>query len=88
MTQGPLWRMIIVYTVPIIMTGLLQLLFMAVDLIIAGRFCGSIALAAVGATGALINLIVNLFIGAVRLKDMRFHIVCQLDLKNMFYFFF
>ena len=40
MTQGPLWRMIIVYTVPIIMTGLLQLLFMAVDLIIAGRFCG------------------------------------------------
>ena len=63
MTQGPLWKMIIVYTVPIIMTGLLQLLFMAVDLIIAGRFCGSIALAAVGATGALINLIVNLFIG-------------------------
>ena len=36
MTQGPLWKMIIVYTVPIIMTGLLQLLFMAVDLIIAG----------------------------------------------------
>ena len=54
---------IIRYTVPIILTGLLQLLFNAADLVIVGRFCGSICVAAVSATGAITNLIVNLFIG-------------------------
>ncbi|MCM1178412.1 MAG: MATE family efflux transporter [Clostridium sp.] len=63
MTEGTLWDKIIVYTVPIILTGLLQLLFNAADLIVVGRFCGSISLAAVGATGSLTSLIVNFFIG-------------------------
>lgn len=63
MTEGSLWGKILLYTVPIILTGLLQLLFNAADLIVVGRFCGSISLAAVGATGALTSLIVNFFIG-------------------------
>ncbi len=63
MLQGPLVRNIIGYTIPIILTGLLQLLFNAADLVIVGRFCGSISVAAVGATGSITNLIVNLFIG-------------------------
>ncbi len=63
MLRGPLLTNIISYTVPIILTSILQLLFNAADLVIVGRFRGSIALAAVGATGALTNLIVNLFIG-------------------------
>lgn len=63
MLQGPLFSNIILYTIPIILTSLLQLLFNAADLIIVGRFCGSISVAAVGATGAITNLIVNLFIG-------------------------
>ena len=63
MTEGPLFKNIVLYTIPIILTGVLQLLFNAADLIVVGRFCGSISVAAVGATGALINLIVNLFIG-------------------------
>lgn len=63
MTQGPLLGSIITYTVPIILTSLLQLLFNAADLIVVGQFCGSIYVAAVGATGALTNLIINLFIG-------------------------
>ncbi len=54
---------IIRYTIPIILTSLLQLLFNAADLVIVGRFCGSICVAAVSATGAITNLIVNLFIG-------------------------
>lgn len=54
---------IIRYTIPIILTGLLQLLFNAADLVVVGRFCGSICVAAVSATGAITNLIVNLFIG-------------------------
>ena len=63
MCQGPLLKKIILYTIPIILTGVLQLLFNAADLVVVGRFCGSISVAAVGATGALINLIVNLFMG-------------------------
>ena len=63
MLQGPVLWSVISYTVPIILTSLLQLLFNAVDLIMVGRFCGSISVAAVGATGSITNLIVNLFIG-------------------------
>lgn len=63
MLNGPLTRNIIAYTVPIILTGILQLLFNAADLVVVGRFCGSNSVAAVGATGSLINLIVNFFMG-------------------------
>jgi len=63
MCQGPLFSKIIVYTIPIILTSLLQLLFNAADLVVVGRFRGSTSVAAVGATGALIALITNLFIG-------------------------
>ena len=63
LTEGPLIKGIIAYTIPIILTGVLQLLFNAADLVVVGRFCGSISVAAVGACGAVINLLVNLFIG-------------------------
>jgi len=63
MLEGPLFKGIISYTVPIIITSLLQLLFNAMDMIVVGQFCGSITVAAVGATGSLITLIINLFIG-------------------------
>lgn len=61
--EGNLFANIITYTVPIILTSILQLLFNAADLVVVGRFCGSVSVAAVGATGAITNLIVNLFIG-------------------------
>ncbi|MBR6968972.1 MAG: MATE family efflux transporter [Ruminococcus sp.] len=63
MCEGPLISRIILYTIPIILTGILQLLFNAADLVVLGNCCGSIYVGAVGATGALINLMVNLFIG-------------------------
>lgn len=63
MLEGPLAWSILSYTVPIILTSYLQLLFNAADLVVVGRFCGSVSVAAVGATGAITNLIVNLFIG-------------------------
>ncbi len=63
LTKGPLLTGIISYTVPVILTGVLQLLFNAADLVVVGRFCGSVSVAAVGACGAVINLLVNLFIG-------------------------
>lgn len=63
MIRGPLFSNIVLYTVPIILTSVLQLLFNAADLVVVGRFCGSVSVAAVGATGSITNLIVNLFIG-------------------------
>ena len=63
MLRGPLFSGIVLYTIPIILTSILQLLFNAADLVVVGRFCGSVSVAAVGATGAITNLIINLFIG-------------------------
>lgn len=63
MLQGPLLSSIVFYTLPIIATSILQLLFNAADLVVVGQFCGSISVGAVGATGSITNLIVNLFIG-------------------------
>ena len=63
MVEGPLLSGIIHYTIPIILTGILQLLFNAADLVVVGRFRGSISVGAVSATGAISNLIINLFIG-------------------------
>ena len=63
MLEGALLPSIISYTIPIILTSILQLLFNAADLVVVGRFCGSISVAAVGATGSITNLMVNFFIG-------------------------
>ena len=63
MLEGPLLPSVIRYTIPIILTSVLQLLFNAADLIVVGKFCGSVSVGAVGATGSLTSLLVNLFIG-------------------------
>ena len=63
MTQGPLLKKLMVFSLPLMMTGILQLLYNAADIIVVGRFSGEKALAAVGATGSLTNLLINLFIG-------------------------
>jgi len=63
MLNGSILPNIIRYTIPIMMTSILQLLFNAADLVVVGRFCGSIYVGAVSATNALTNLIINLFIG-------------------------
>ena len=63
MCHGPLTGKILIYTVPLILTGILQLCFNAADTIVVGRFAGGDSMAAVGSTGALINLIINVFMG-------------------------
>lgn len=63
MTNGPLLGKILLFSVPLMMSGILQLLFNAADIIVVGRFAGSGALAAVGSTSALINLLINVFVG-------------------------
>ena len=63
MTDGPIFSKIIVFALPLMLTSVLQLLFNAADVVVVGKFAGSLALAAVGSTGSLVNLLVNVFIG-------------------------
>jgi putative MATE family efflux protein len=63
MTEGPILGKMIRFTLPVMLSGILQLLFNAADVAVVGQFAGDAAMAAVGSCGALINLIVNLFIG-------------------------
>lgn len=63
MCNGPLLGKLLLFTLPLMLSGILQLLFNAADIVVVGKFSGSHALAAVGSTGALINLFINVFIG-------------------------
>jgi len=63
MLKGNLYVNILRFAVPLIISGILQLLFNAIDMIVVGKFSGSASMAAVSSTGSLINLITNLFIG-------------------------
>ena len=63
MSNGTLMDNLISFSIPLMLSGILQLMFNAVDIIVVGRFAGSESLAAVGSTTALINVFTNLFIG-------------------------
>ncbi len=63
MCNGTIIDKLISFSLPLMLSGILQLLFNAVDIIVVGRFSGSESLAAVGSTTALINVFINLFIG-------------------------
>ncbi len=63
MVNGPLAGKLLLFALPLMLSGLLQLLFNAADIVVVGRYAGKEALAAVGSTSSLINLLVNLFIG-------------------------
>ena len=63
MTHGNLIPKVAAFAIPLMITSILQLLYNAADVIVVGRFAGSQSLAAVGSTGSLINLIVNVFLG-------------------------
>lgn len=63
MCNGTIMDKLISFALPLMVSGILQLMFNAVDIVVVGRFSGSQALAAVGSTTALINVFTNLFIG-------------------------
>lgn len=63
MCSGPLPGKILRFAFPLMLSSVLQLLFNAADVIVVGRFAGSTSLAAVGSTGAVINLLTNVFLG-------------------------
>jgi len=63
MTEGSLFRNTLLFALPLMLSGLLQLLFNAADTIVVGRYSGEQALAAVGSVGSLTSLMINLFLG-------------------------
>ena len=63
MCNGSIMDKLISFALPLMLSGILQLMFNAVDIIVVGHFTGKQALAAVGSTTALINVFTNLFIG-------------------------
>lgn len=64
MTEGPIWRQILFFSIPLILGNLLQQLYNTVDSIIVGNYIGRDALAAVGATGSIIYLLIGFCVGA------------------------
>ena len=64
MTEGPIWRKILFFSIPLILGNLFQQLYNTVDSIIVGNYIGSEALAAVGSSGSIINLLIGFCIGA------------------------
>lgn len=87
MCNGPLLGKIMIFYVPLMLSGILQLLFNAADVAVVGHFAGNESLAAVGSTGSLTNLIINLFFGlsvGVNVLVARFYGAGQNDeLKEM-----
>lgn len=63
MIHGPLLGKILVFSIPLMFSGVLQLLFNAADVIVVGQFAGPRSIAAVGSTSSVVNLLVSLFIG-------------------------
>lgn len=63
MTCGPFFKKILLFSVPLMLTGVLQLAYNTADVVVVGRFVGKEALAAVGSTGSLVNLFLNVFLG-------------------------
>ena len=63
MLDGPLTKNILIFAIPLALTGILQQLFNAADVAVVGRLVGTEAMAAVGSNTAIISLIVNLFVG-------------------------
>ena len=64
MTEGSIWKKILFFSIPLILGNLFQQLYNTVDSIIVGNYIGSEALAAVGSSGSLINLLIGFCIGA------------------------
>lgn len=63
MCSGSILKKLLLFTLPLMLSSILQLLFNAADVVVVGKFAGDNSLAAVGSTTALINLLTNLFIG-------------------------
>lgn len=62
-TNGPIFKPLITFSVPIMLANILQLLFNAADIVVVGQFVGETAVAAVGSTASIISILISLFTG-------------------------
>ena len=84
MVNGPLLGKLIRFSIPVMLSGLLQLLFNAADIVVVGRYTGSDALAAVGASGPITSLIVTLFMGlSVGANVLAAQAIGRADMKDL-----
>ena len=63
MTEGVIWKQLLFFAIPLLLGNLFQLLYNTVDSVVVGNFVGKTALAAVGASNPIINLLVSFFMG-------------------------
>lgn len=63
LTEGVIWKNLLTFTLPLLLSALLQQLYNTVDLLIVGRFAGKVDMAAIGASGPITVLVVALFMG-------------------------
>ena len=63
LTEGPIFKSVVMFAFPLLLSNLFQQLYNSIDSAVVGSFSGSVALAAVGSTGSLINLLIGLFLG-------------------------
>ena len=63
MCSGPILQKMLIYAVPLMFSGVLQLMFNAMDIVVVGKFSGDNSLAAVGSNSSIIGLLTNLFVG-------------------------
>lgn len=63
LTEGRIWEQVLLFSIPLLLSNLLQQLYSAVDLIIVGNFAGENEMAAIGSTAAITNMIINFFLG-------------------------
>lgn len=63
LTEGNILKQLLLFSIPLLLSNLLQQLYNTVDLLIVGRYAGKAAMAGVGSTGALCNMLVGLFMG-------------------------
>ena len=86
MCSGSILKKMLLFTLPLMLSSILQLLFNAADIVVVGKFAGDNALAAVGSNTALINLLTNLFvgfsIGANVTAARHYGAMCEKDLEE------
>lgn len=63
LTEGPIFKGLLLFSIPLLLSNLFQQLYNSVDSLVVGNFAGDLALAAVGSTGSLINLLIGFFMG-------------------------
>ena len=63
LTEGPITKSLILFAIPLLLSNLFQQLYNSIDSAVVGRFAGNAALAAVGSTGSIINLLIGFFLG-------------------------